>query len=82
MKGVDSKLADTLLNELLEKDTKVSWNDIGNIMGTYCMQWSMGSMGSIWSMYKSMLFLPLLSHWAFGLGGNKAPPPLRKLPLN
>jgi spastin len=28
MKGVDSKLADTLLNELLEKDTKVSWNDI------------------------------------------------------
>jgi spastin len=28
MKGVDSKLADSLLNELLEKDTKVSWDDI------------------------------------------------------
>ena len=30
LKGVDSKLAQTLLDELLEKDTNVSWSDIGN----------------------------------------------------
>ena len=30
LRGVDSKLAQTLLDELLEKDTNISWNDIGN----------------------------------------------------
>ena len=29
LKGVDSKLAQALLDELLEKDTNITWNDIG-----------------------------------------------------
>ena len=36
MRGVDSKLAQNLLDELLEKDTNITWNDIGMTGAPQC----------------------------------------------
>ena len=64
LKGVDSKLAQALLDELLEKDTNITWNDIGitgalhfhSFIIPYYIIW-------IWGWGLAFFFL-----WGWGLG--------------